>query len=762
MILNHTDKKYRLLAKLTLVILSVISVFSLITASRIGFDYDFEQFFPQGDKDLYFYLDYRERFENDNDYLLIGFQNPMGVFNHDFLSRIDTLSDLIRKIPQVDRLISPTEVSRLIKSPGGWVPIPYLHPAQPERLIQDSINIYQDGQLVEQLFSADGKAICMVIKHRQQINKAGADSLLTSITQYIQQLNLPRARLAGKARAQPVYLDLLQQELSIFLSASLILVVLFLAVTYRSVWATIIPLMVVTLSGAWTLGFMHWTGKPLDLMMVLLPPIIFVVGMSDVIHILTRYIEELRHGKPRLTALKITFREVGIATFLTSLTTGMGFLTLLTSNIGPIRDFGLYTAAGVLIAYLLAFSLLPSALVFLPKPKITGNLRIRNWWGKSLSSAMVWTINHKAIIIITALLLVAASYIGIQNLTVNTYLIDDLPVSHPMKSDFIFFDKYFGGSRPFEASIVVSDSNYKILDYPVLREIEKVEKHLLDSYGTSALTSPLTLVRYTNQAVNGGLSKFYCLPDSSEMLKLGRDLNKLVKQPSFSGLLADNQRVSRFSGRMADMGSNITTKKNVELYQFINASIDTSLVNFRVTGTSLLIDKNNAYLVKNMTTGLAIAFAVVALIAGLMFRSWKMVVITLIPNVIPLLLVAGIMGALGITLKLTTSVIFTVAFGIAVDDTIHFISKFKMELSKGRSRLYAIKRVYFSTGKAIIITTLVLISGFMTLLLSSFGGTFYIGLFVGLTLLFAVIIDLTLLPVLIILFYRSRPKKLHK
>jgi predicted RND superfamily exporter protein len=133
-----------------------------------------------------------------------------------------------------------------------------------------------------------------------------------------------------------------------------------------------------------------------------------------------------------------------------------------------------------------------------------------------------------------------------------------------------------------------------------------------------------------------------------------------------------------------------------------------------------------------------------------------MVLITLIPNVIPLLLVAGIMGALGITLKLTTSVIFTIAFGIAVDDTIHFISKLKMELAKGRSKIYAIKRVYFSTGKAIIITTLVLVCGFMTLLLSSFGGTFYIGLFVGLTLLFALIVDLTLLPVLIILWYNKK------
>ena len=490
-------------------------------------------------------------------------------------------------------------------------------------------------------------------------------------------------------------------------------------------------------------------------MMVLLPTIIFVVGMSDVIHILTRYIEELRHGESKMTALKTTFNEVGIATFLTSLTTGIGFLTLMTNNIGPIRDFGLYTAVGVLIAYILAFSLLPSALVFLPKPKVIENQQIRKHWRNALGRAFLWMLNHKQLIVWISVLLIMLSFIGMRHLKVNTFLIDDLPLSHPMKSDFIFFDKNFGGSRPFEAAILVVDSTYDVFDYPVLKELEKVEEHLISSYGTSTLSSPLSIVRFTNQAVNGGLSKYYQLPAPSEMEDFQRPLDQLLKQSVFSNLTTDDHRVSRFSGRMPDIGSASSTQNNQQLRNFIANSIDTSLVQIRITGTSLLIDKNNSYLVDNMATGLAIAFAAVAFIAGLMFRSWKMVIITLVPNVIPLLLVGGIMGAMGISLKLTTSVIFTVAFGIAVDDTIHFVSKLKMELAKGRSTLYAIKRVYFSTGKAIIITTLVLISGFATLLLSSFGGTFYIGLFVGLTLLFALVVDLTLLPVLILLFYRK-------
>jgi predicted RND superfamily exporter protein len=239
-------------------------------------------------------------------------------------------------------------------------------------------------------------------------------------------------------------------------------------------------------------------GKQLDLMMVLLPTIIFVVGMSDVVHILTRYIEELRLGNNRFNALKTTLKEVGIATFLTSLTTGIGFLTLMTSNIGPIRDFGLYTAIGVLIAYILAFSLLPSILIFLPRPKIVGNPMAKRKWRHLLSSCLSWTLRNGKIILICSVALLSLSGIGILKLKVNAFLIDDLPLSHPMKSDFIFFDEHFGGSRPFELAVQVQQEGLTVFDYPVLKEMEKVDNYLTQIYGTSELISPLSVVKMTD------------------------------------------------------------------------------------------------------------------------------------------------------------------------------------------------------------------------------------------------------------------------
>jgi hypothetical protein len=216
--------------------------------------------------------------------------------------------------------------------------------------------------------------------------------------------------------------------------------------------------------------------------------------------------------------------------------------------------------------------------------------------------------------------------------------------------------------------------------------------------------------------------------------------------------------MGRITGRMNDIGSKVSLEKNEAFYTFVAHHIDTSAINIRITGTSLLIDKSNQYLSRNMLEGLLIAFFVVAVITALLFYSIRMIVIVLIPNIIPLLMIAAFMGFAGITLKLSTAIIFTIAFGIAVDDTIHFISKLRLELSKGTPIIFAIRRTYITTGKAIIITTLILVGGFISLLLSSFGGTFYMGVLVGLTLLLAVIIDLTLLPALLILFYKKNIK----
>ena len=725
--------------------------------SQLKLDYDFESFFPLGDKDLTYYQTFREKFENDNDYLLIGFQNEPGVFEPTFLQKVDSFSTELENHASVVDLASPTKLFNPVFSPAGLFNVPVLHIDEPDRYRQDSIRIYGERKWVGSFFAEDGKALALFLRHTPMIQKPEGDSLVASIGQLAAKYQLSPLFLAGKAKAQGVYIDKMKFELIVFLSISVLLVTTFLIITYRSAWNVIVPLVVVVLSVIWILGLMGIFNKPLDVMLILLPSIMFVVAMSDVVHILTKYIEELRSGLSRLEALKITLKEVGMATFLTSLTTAIGFLTLFTASIRPIREFGLYTAIGVFVAFLLAFSLLPAMLILIKKPSVVDREKNRRRWTDFLMGTFNKVLNNYHAIFYFFMAVIVAALIGISRIEINTFLLEDITEDDPLRKEFVFFDDKFGGYRPLEIAIDVKDTSKNVFDWQVLEELEKVENYLVDTYQARNIVSPLQAVKSLNQAVNGGLPEYFRLPDDRRgQKKIEKNLRYLKRNNDDIKLFADNYRTSRFSGKIKDIGSKMSLQRNEKLNQFVKSNIDPSLVQIKITGTSLLIDKNNQYLTQNMMEGLGIAFLVIAVIVALLFRSLRMIIIVLIPNIIPLIVVAAVMGYFGITLKLSTSIIFTIAFGIAVDDTIHFISKLKLELDKGKSLLYALKRTYLSTGKAIIVTTIILAGGFLTLIFSSFGGTYYTGLLVSMTLVLAVVTDLSLLPVLLIMFFKKK------
>jgi len=733
----------------------LISIFLGYFIKDLRFNYVFEDFFPVDDPDLAYYQKFKQMFNNDNDYLLIGVINESGVFEKEFLTNLDSLTQTLNTVDNVTHVNSLTNVERPAITPLGLFKIPLVHVNDPSRYSQDSLRIFQNRLLVESLISDDSKATAILLKHDFLQSKEGADKLVNDVTSIVSKFSFDKVYIAGKTYAQGVFIEKMKVELAIFLSASILLVIGFLAFAYRSWWGVLVPLLVVMLATVWILGTMGLTGKTLDILMVLLPTIMFVVGMSDVVHIMTKYIEQLRLGFSKEEAIKTTFREVGLATFLTSLTTSIGFLTLLTASIAPIQEFGVYTALGVFMAFIVAFALLPSCLVFLKKPKVSEKVVNRSAWFGTLSKSFLLVLKHGKLVIATNLILTAIAVFGVTQIVINTYLIEDLPQDAPLKQAFLFFDRNFGGSRPFEVTAEVKNG-HDIFDPEVLKEIDNVESYLRNDFEAGNVVSPVTMIKGLNQAINGGVTSKYKLPETAkDWNKVNRYLKRADSRELSFKLITSDKQTGRISMRVGDIGSNLSLQRTEDLKEFIRTETDTSLVSFVVTGTSNLIDKNNEYLSRNMFQGLAIAFAVVALIAGVMFKSLRMILITLIPNIIPLLLVAGIMGLAGVTLKLSTSIIFTIAFGIAVDDTIHFISKLKIELSKGKPLLYALKRTYLSTGKAITVTSLILSGGFLTLLLSSFGGTFYTGLLISLTLIFALVIDLTLLPVLVLYFYKN-------
>lgn len=751
------ENKLKKIARITLALISLVSITSIWLASQLGFDYNFENFFPQNDPETDFFRSYRHHFESDNDFIIVSLRNEGGVFESEFLERADSLVEVISSIHHIDTVISPTRINEAIRDPliGAIFQKPLLRMGDREALKKDSIRIFERKEWLGTLISADGKSIAFQIKHKQYLSKMACDTLSMVMQDIVYSSPFDEAHVVGRAIGQSYYVEMMQTEVMIFITLGIFLIIIFLWFSFRSMWGIWVPITVVLFSVIWILGFMKVTGKQIDLMLIVLPTIMFVVGMSDVIHVLTKYYDELRRGQVKLQAIMTAFREIGIATFLTSLTTAIGFLTLLTSSIKPISEFGLYTAVGVFLAYILAYSLLPAVLILSRAPDVSEQRENKVYWTRQLRRSFRWTIKYKGFILVSSCILIVISVIGMSRIEVNNFILEDLKEGDLLKQEFNYFEQNFSGARPFELAILLEE-DHSIFEKEVLEDIDQLSDYLETEYGVGTLFSPSRFIKLGNRQLKGGQDRYYMIPeDQPQIDRLVQLAARYDRDSLLSLYIAPEAGMARISGKVGDLGAQHFYTKNDSLLAWFKRELPHAAFDIRITGTPNLIDLNNKSLAVDMTGGLLIAFIVVALIVGLMFKSLRMIVICLIPNFLPLLMIAAIMGYSGIDLKVSTSIIFTIAFGIAVDDTIHFMSKLRLELAKGRSIIYALKRTYLSTGKAIIVTSIILCGGFMTLILSGFLGTFYIGLLVSLTLLFAVLADLFLLPVLIIFFYKK-------
>ena len=749
-------------AHLALLVLGMLSALSAYYVVRLRFNYNFNDFYPAGDPDLDYYQGYTRRFGNDNDYLLLGLEAPAGqtVFAPAFVRRVDSLTRLARRERHVVAITSPTTISNPVVEGLGIFNLPYLHPDEPTRRAADSALIYRTPGLVGNVFSPDARAVALVIQTTPDLKKPPGDSLLTHLRAGLARLHFPasRAHFAGRAVAQSVFVDRLQWELAVFMSLSVLLVTGLLWFTFRTWWGVALPLVVVLGAILWGLGVMGACGVSIDLMTALLPVMMFVVGTSDTVHIITRYVSELGYGAGKKAALWVTLKESGFGSGLSALTTSLGFFTLMTSTIRPIYNFGLFTGIAVLLAFVLSFTLLPALLYLLRKPELRVPRQQGHSWDGVLSRLFrTVLVRRRWVFSVSALLLVVS--IGLATrVHINSMLLDDLSKKDPVRQDFAFFEKKFAGVRPFELELKPAGGR-DIYDLAVLRQTEHIETYLRLRYGLRYAASPVTLVKSVRKALNGGGLAEYRLPANTvELARLRAKLRLFRKKPEFRALALPDGSAGRLTGRMADVGSIRADALNAGLRRYLRTRIDSAVLRTRLTGSSNLIDKNNENLTINMITGMSIDVVMVMIIVLALFKSFRMTVVVLIPNLVPILIVAGVMGLAGVSMKVSTSIIFTIAFGIAVDDTIHFISKLRLTLAHEPNLFKAVKHTYLLAGKAVVVTSLILVGGFSTLLFSSFDGTFYVGLLIGLTLLFGVVAELTLLPLLILYFYRHKPK----
>lgn len=740
-------------AWLALFLLFLVTVPAVLVLRQVRLDYDFEKFFPQGDPELDRYLAFKQRFGHDNDFLLIGLEHRPSVFDRSFLAKVDSLAARLERLPDVIDAASPTRAEEPRITPAGVFRLPLLRPDD-STLAIDSARIWNNAFVRERFFSADARALVVLMQCAPDLSKAESDTLLARVNRAIAACGLEDARLAGRIHGQQHYIGLMQRELVTFFLSSALLLIVFLTIAFRKAWGVIAPVAVVALTVLWQVALMTALGRPLSILTMLLPTILFVVGMSDSVHIIERYIEALREGTPKLRALAITYAEVGLSTFITMLTTAIGYATLVTSGIEPMSEFGWFTAIGVFLAYALSFTLLPAVLVLLPTP-VPAQVSVREGiWDRAVHALLRLVIRRRRTVLLGAAAVALACAALLPRLKVNNFLLEDLPDSDTQKQGFLWFEREFGGVRPFEME-VTARGGASVWDLASLRSMENVQAHLVNDYGVGAVLSPITLLKQLNRAANGGSKEFEVLPAAQgEVDRLVKHARLFGGSALLSRLVTGDGRHARITGRMVDEGGHVHARKNTALEAVIAG--ERGPVAFHQTGMAFLIDRNNRHLSRNLLFSLGSSFVLIAAIMAWVFRDPRVVLVALLPNVVPLLFIAGFMGAVGIDIKVSTAIIFSNAFGIAVDDTIHLLAKLRIELARGRSLPYALKRTYLSGGKAVIVMSLMLCSGFITLLLSDFASVYYMGLLISITLGVALLSELFLLPVLVMALLRQR------
>ena len=739
-------------------IVVAITLLSLIPLSHLKFEFNIEKLFPVRDPDLAFFQEFQHQFhsEIDDEFIFIGLKNEEGIFRQDFLKKTDSLTRYISQLENIIKVYSLTS-SNLIYFKGDSLQArPLIHINNPEHYQQDSIYLFQSREYHDLLVSKDGRSIAIAAFNTQNLGDEQKDRILNGIQSTIDHLGFDEAYLTAKIRVERIYVQEIEKNLRIYLLLSLTMISLCLYLLFRSVKAIIVPLLIIMVSIIWTLSFISITGHSLDIISSLLPPILAAICMSDIIHLSTAYVEELRNGLPKMEALKKAFREVGLATFFTCCTVAIGFFTLAITNIIPIRNFGLFAGIGLLMAFALTLVSLFAFYSLTPVPIIAARRSADKKWTAVLSSLLVIVIRKRNLVLVSLLVLTIISVFFMSRIEVNSSLLQEIPKNNPMLEDYRFMEKDFAGTRPFEMALDVRGKT-NFYDPEMMKRVEEIETFLKDSCGVGYIISPVSLFKGANKAFQGGEVESFTIPSSPQAVAR---FYEGIMQSEFADemehyLSADGSRL-RISGRLPDL--------DMQSFQLVRERFDrfftnfgySSLFTYQLTGSGVLLDKVTYSLTENLMTGIIVDAVIISLIALFLLRHWRIILIVLVPNVVPLLVMGAVMGLLGINLKSDTSVIFAIAFGIAVDDTIHFLSRIRLELSRGLTLPYAVKRTYLSTGKAIVITALVLVSGFGTLLFSSFGGAFYIGLLISLCLTVAVIMDLTVLPVLLLLFYKRK------
>ncbi|AFL80944.1 putative RND superfamily exporter [Aequorivita sublithincola DSM 14238] len=753
-----------------LIVIAGITVLLALQWKNMRFTYTEANLLPDDHPINLEYDQFLSHFGEEGNLIVMGVKDST-IFTPMKFKAWNQLSEDIGKFSEVEFTLSVGNLKKLEKKKDttGFELVPFIH----DSIFTDAnLAAYKD-ELFNKLpfydgliYSPDKKSIRSAIYMKKDVVNTSErkDFVIKDLIPLIKKFEADtgvKVHTSGMPYIRTLNSQSIIDEIGLFIAGALFVTSLIFFFFFRSWRATFISMCTVIIGVMWSFGLLGLMHYEITVLTALIPPLIIVIGIPNCIFLINKYQQEIKLHGNQAKSLQRVISKIGNATLMTNLTTASGFATFILVKSELLSEFGIVASVNIIAIFLLSLLIIPIFYSYLsvPKPKHLKHLN-KTWINKFVNWVERMVRDRRITIYIVAILLLCTSIIGIFQIKISGSLIEDMPKNTGFFDDIRFFEKEYEGIMPLE--IMVDTKKKKgVMSLSTLKRIDELQDHIKEIPEFAKPISVVELVKYSKQAYYNGNPEYYQLPNSQEknfILSYAKSSN--TNTNLLSSYVDSTGQFARITTFMKDTKPDRFNRIEEDLHEEINKVFPPERYNVSVTGKALVFQKGTHYLVNNLILSLSLAIFLIALFMAWMFRSFKMIMISLIPNLLPLIITAGVMGYLGIPIKPSTILVFSIAFGISVDDTIHFLAKYRQELIANNWKIK--KSVYAALRESTVsmfYTSIVLFFGFSVFTISSFGGTVALGGLVSMTLLFAMLSNLLLLPTLLLSLERSIANK---
>ena len=769
-VLAHFVLKNRLVLLLLLLVSTAVMSYY---ASKVKLSYEFSKAIPTNNPRYRDYVSFKQTFGDDGNLLVVGMVSKE-LFTLKNFEAYRHLHNQVKQLPAVEDILSvPGAVNLQKDSAGEKLDAVRIFPASlsSQEELDSAANVFYTLPFYKSLlYNPQTNAWLMGVRiNKDTLNNKGRTGVIANISRAVQLFSKQtgiQTHLSGLPLIRTVVSDRVQSEMKLFLFGSLLFSVLMLLLFFRSLPTTLLSLAVVITGVLWTIGITYLCGYSITLLTALIPSLVVVIGIPNCIYFINKYHTSYIQTNNKEQSLIDMVSKMGVVTLFCNIAAAIGFAVFAFTKSAILKEFGVVAGLSIMVIFVISFILLPAVLSLLPPPGKTQLKYLHSRWVNAvLNTIEQGAFFYKKQVLLFTGIIVLLSIAGIVQLKTVGKIVDDLPKDDIIYTDLKFFEKNFKGVMPLEI-IIDTKKRRGLSGMRALNVYNKVDSLAMFIGAMQGMNRPLSIaegLKFAKQGFYEGDSLNYALPNAFDGAFVGEYLRPSKEgqaQNNFTRMLRSfvdsNNQSTRISVSMADVGTlqlpiilDSIQKKAGELFD--------SSFNVTLTGTSITFLEGSRFIISGLKESIAWAFLLIAICMLYLFKSWRILICSLIPNLVPLIVTAGIMGWAGVPLKPSTVLVFSVALGIAVDITIRFLVNYKQVLPLHNYVVSAsVKNTIKQTGLSIIYTSLVLTAGFIIFCASSFGGTFALGWLTSITLLIATITNLLLLPVLLLMIHRTK------